>query len=235
MLEFITKNFNFISYFFEFLAMLTGLLCLKKYKGTTTTFFILFLIYIVLIDFTGATFFYDNNFKLTTYLRSIGFNSMSWYNLFWIFGTVLLILYYIYSVLRNNFNRRFILVLGGVYFVLMLSHFYIYPNVFFKAHDSYYQFTGAFTLLIGCSVYFIELINSETISNALKTYSFYALSAILIWWLIVTPILFFEAYNTVVDFDFVYLKRRIFVFANIFMYSCFAIGLIISKPQPHYV
>ncbi|WP_161804990.1 hypothetical protein [Lacinutrix mariniflava] len=123
------------------------------------------------------------------------------------------------------------MVLVIIFSVLILGHLFMHPLIFFRENHSFYQLSGAFTLLIACSIYFIELINSEAINNAFKTYSFYALSGVILWWIIITPILFFDAYNTVSDWDFVNLKRRIFVFANIFMYSCFAIGLIVSKPH----
>ncbi|WP_157811531.1 hypothetical protein [Lacinutrix sp. Bg11-31] len=211
--------------------MLTGIFCFNKYKNTSTRIFIFFLIYVVFVDFTGATYFYDINFKPTAYLRSIGFNSKPWYNLLWLFGSMLFVMYYIYNVLHKKYNKILILAVTVIFTTLMLGHFFIYPQVFFKTHSSYYQLVGAFTLLIGCAIYFIEFINSESITYALRTYSFYALSAVLIWWLIVTPILLFEAYNTISDIDFVNLKRRIFVFANMFMYGMFAFGLVISKPQ----
>ena len=231
MLKLITDNFNFISYAFEFLAMLTSILCFNKYKNTSTKIFVYFLIYIVFVDFTGATYYYHIDFAPTTYLRSIGFNSKIWYNIFWLFGSVLFVLYYIYIVLQRKCNKNYISVLAMLFILLMLGHFFMYPQVFLKQHCSYYQLLGAFSLLVGCSIYFIEFINSESIRYAFKTFSFYALSAVLIWWIIITPVLLFEAYNTEADWDFANLKRRIFVFANIFMYSCFAIGLIVSKPH----
>ena len=231
MLEFFTNNFNHISYAFELLAMITGVFCFKKYRGTTTIIFIFFLIYVVFVDFTGATYFYNINFTPTKYLENIGFNSKAWYNLFWLFGSVLFVLYYVFKVLQKKKSKRTIIILASVFSILILGHFFINPQVFFGEHHSIYQLAGAFTLLIGCSIYFVELVNSEAITYALKTFSLYALSAILLWWLIVTPILFFDAYNTESDWDFANLKRRIFVFANIFMYSCFIIGLIVSKSE----
>ena len=139
--------------------MLTGLFCLKKYKGTTTRIFIFFLIYVVFIDFTGATYFYKIKFLPTEYLGDVGFNSKAWYNLFWLFGSILFVLYYIYHVLQRKGNKRIIIVLVSIFTALMLGHFFISPQVFFKEHHSFYQLTGAFSLLIGCSIYFIELIN----------------------------------------------------------------------------
>lgn len=211
--------------------MLIGIFCLNKYKETTTIIFICFLIYVVFVDYTGATYFYNINFTLTSFLVDKGFNSKAWYNLFWYFGSVIFVLFYIYNVLQSRRHKMIIFILMLVFALLILGHFLLYPKVFFGEHHALYQLAGAFSLLIACSVYFIELVNSESINYTFKTFSFYALIAVLIWWLIVTPILFFESYNTESDWDFANLKRRIFVFANIFMYSCFAIGLLVSKPQ----
>ena len=230
MLKFITENFSFISYGFEFLALLVGLLCYKKYKGTSTIIFIYFTLFVVFVDYSGATYFYNISFPLTTFLKEIGFNSYAWYNLFWFYGSVVFVLYYIYVILKLQRNKRILITIFLIFTILTLGYYSMYPKLFFNIHSSFIQLLVAFTLLIASAIYFVEFINSESIINALKTFSFYALTAVLIWWLIVTPILLFDAYNSELDWDFANLKRRIFVFANIFMYSCFAIGLIVSKP-----
>jgi len=121
-------------------------------------------LYVVFVDCIGATYFYFDNFPITSHLTSIGFKPKAWYNLLWLFGSILFVLFYIHSVLAQK------------------------HLVFMRC-------------------------------------------ALLIWWLVVTPILFFDAYNTEADWNFANLKRQIIVFANIFMYSIFIIGLIVSKPE----
>ena len=231
MLKFLTDNFSFIVYGFEIAAMLVGILCYKKFNGTTTQIFIYYLMYVAFVDCFGATFFYLKEFPITSFLISNDVKSVAWYNFFWFFGSIVFVLYYIYRVLKIKKNKRFLQLITVLFIIIILGHFIINPEVFFKQHHSLYQLLGAFSILISVSVYFIEFISGDEITKAFKSFSFYALSALFIWWIIVTPILLFDAYNTAADWDFANLKRRIFLFANIFMYSCFIIGLIMSKPE----
>lgn len=231
MVDFLTKYFNYITYVFEFFALIVAVFCFKKFKHTATRVFIFYIAYVMFVELVGISFFYFKSFPITKYLISLNFYSTAWYNLAWLFGSVIFVLYYIQKVLENKKNKWIVRVLNVMFLVIMLSHFLLYPNVFLKEHHPLYQFLGAFSILIACSIYFLEFVNSNKLLNAFSTFSFYALSALLIWWLIITPILFFNIYNTEADWDFANLKRRIFVFANIFMYSCFAIGLIVSKPK----
>jgi len=75
------------------------------------------------------------------------------------------------------------------------------------------------------------LLKSDDLLNLSKSFAVYATFGLFLWWLITTPIIFYETYNTTADWDFANLKRRVFLFANIFMYTCFVLGLIASKPQ----
>ena len=90
---------------------------------------------------------------------------------------------------------------------------------------------GACSLLICLTLYFIELLQSSLVLDFKRLLSFYVSIAIFTWWLIITPLVFFEIYNTIEDYDYANLKRLIFLFANVFMYTCFTIGLIVSKPK----
>ncbi|MCB0447396.1 MAG: hypothetical protein KDD03_07775 [Gelidibacter sp.] len=103
--------------------------------------------------------------------------------------------------------------------------------MFLKTHASFYQLSGALATIFCIALYFIQLLKSDAIVVMFTTFGFYASVGLFVWWLIVTPVLFFDVYNTTSDWDFANLKRRIFLFANIFMYTCFSVGLIISKPQ----
>ena len=77
----------------------------------------------------------------------------------------------------------------------------------------------------------MEILLSDTILVFYKSINFYISVAILIWWLIITPIVFFEKYNTTSDWDYVFLKWQIKLFANICMYLTFTFALIFCKPE----
>jgi hypothetical protein len=231
MLEFLTSNFNFIIYGFELLAALVGILCLVKFRNTTTQYFIYFLIYVVFVEFIGASLVYFPKFTAVSMIRSIGIRAINWYNLFWFFGSILFVLFYFHSLIKL---KPFKVIIKGVsvfFTLIMLVHFILYFEIFMNSHPKIYQFLGLFATFICISLYFIEFLKSDYILHIFKTFGFYASVGLLLWWLIITPVIFFDDYNTVSDWDFANLKRLIFLLANIFMYSCFTIGLIISKPK----
>lgn len=231
MLKFLTDNFNFITYGFEIVTALIAILAYRKYKNSATKYFIYFLVYIVFVELVGASFVYFPTFPIISYLRSLGFRSTSWYNLFWMFGSLLFILHYYSNILKIRLNVLMIKILTFLFVFLFLGHVFLNFNAFLKSHSPIYQLLGAFATFICVSLFFLEFIKREIVVNAFKTFSFYASAGLFIWWLVITPMLFFDIYNTENDWDFVNLKRRIFLFTNIFMYTCFAIGLIISKPE----
>ncbi|WP_240911269.1 hypothetical protein [Yeosuana marina] len=89
-----------------------------------------------------------------------------------------------------------------------------------------------------CSVfYFIEVLQSDNILTFYKSLNFYISAAIFIWWLIITPIVFYDNYSAyevdvyVRDWDYIELRKLIYLSANIFMYSTFTFALIFCKPQ----
>lgn len=230
MIEYITQNFNFITYTFELIAALVGLFCFKKYKNYPTKYFIYFLSYIFFVEIIGALLIYTPTILPINLLRSLGFQITIWYNVFWFFGSILFILFYFHSILKLKQFKFSIRVVGFLFSIIMLGHFIIYSDVFKTSHPIRYQFLGLLATFICIAFYFIEFLKSNSILNIFRTFGFYASVGLVLWWLIITPVIFFDFYNTVSDWDFVNLKRRIFLFANIFMYTCFTVGLILSKP-----
>ncbi len=231
MFEFITEYFNYIANGFELFAALTAVICYKTYKNTSTRYFIYFLCYIVFVETVGIGFFYFSEFPVIAFLRDFGLRSVIWYNIFWMFGSVLFVMYYFHSLMKPKLYKTTIKIAVLVFMVAMLGHFCIYPDMFLKTHASFYQLSGALATIFCIALYFIQLLKSDAIVVMFTTFGFYASVGLFVWWLIVTPVLFFDVYNTTSDWDFANLKRRIFLFANIFMYTCFSVGLIISKPQ----
>ena len=231
MLKFLTENFNFITYGFEILAASIAIILYNKYKNTSTKYFIFFLLYIVFVELVGASFLYFSSSTGIIFLRSFGIRSTNWYNVFWMFGSVMFVICYYHSILKLRLNVYIIRVIAFLFTTIFIGHIIFNFEVFLKSHPPIYMLLGAFTTLICVALYFIEFLKGEAIVNAFKTFSFYASASLFIWWLIITPLIFFDIYNTVNDWDFVNLKRRIFLFTNMFMYSCFAIGLIVSVPE----
>lgn len=232
--EFITTNFNFIIYGFELFAALIGILCFNKFKKTKTKYFIYFLIYIFFVEIIGASLIYFPTFPIIKLIRSFGISSINWYNLFWFFGSILFVLFYFHSLIKLKQFKLIIKIVTVLFSLIMLGHFTLYFDVFMISHPKIYQFLGLLATFICISLYFIEFLNSDSILHVFKTFGFYASLGLFVWWLIITPVIFFNNYNTVSDWNFVNLKRQIFLFANILMYSTFAFALVFCKPEIEY-
>lgn len=229
--EFLTKNFNFITYGFELLAALAGILYCKKFKNTTTEYFIYFLIYIFFVEFIGASLLYFATSPPIKLIRSIGIRSINWYNLFWFFGSILFVLFYFHSLMKLKQYKVIIKIVALLFSLVMLGHFILYFEIFMTSHPKIYQFLGLLATFICITLYFIELLKTDSILHIFKTFGFYASFGLFLWWLIITPVIFFDHYNTISDWSFVNLKRQIFLFANIFMYTTFIFALVFCKPE----
>ena len=97
--------------------------------------------------------------------------------------------------------------------------------------------SGAVVIFLCTVFYFIETLNSNRILTFYKTINFYISAAIFIWWLIITPLVFYDVYFTYEignpnrDWSFLFLRWQIYMFANIVMYITFTLALIWCKPQ----
>ena len=229
MLEFITQNFNFIVYLFEINALIIGVCFLNKGTNKSTKIFVFYLGYIVFVELVAFLLLYLKELAFIDYLIEEGVTSISWFNLFWFYGGIMFTLFYYHSLLTYIMFKRILKIVAVLFSLIMLSHFLIFSKSFFTAHSFLYQISGLIVILICVTLYFIEFLNNENVLNIFHSFSFYVALGLFSWWLIITPVTFFASYNTSADWDFANLKRRIFLFANIFMYTCFAAGFIISK------
>lgn len=230
-LKYLTENFNFITYGLEILAALVGVFSYKKYKNTNTKWFIYFLFYVVFVEYVGASLMYFRLHWVASFVHRFGIRSTSWYNLFWFFGSTLFLLVYYYKLLYNKLNKQLLLGLAIVFVIVFTSYTVFNFQDFLKSHPLIYSMLCASVIFLSVSLYFIDFIKRDAIVNAFSTFSFYVSIVFLIWWLIITPTLFFNSYNTENDWDFVNLKRRIFLFSNMFMYLTFTFALIWCRPQ----
>ena len=75
------------------------------------------------------------------------------------------------------------------------------------------------------------MLQSYKVLNFYNELYFYISSAFLIWYLITTPLIFYQIYFSTADWSFIFLKWQIFLFANVFMYLTFTFALIYCKPE----
>ncbi len=230
--EFLLKYYNTITFSVEILAAVTGLILYKKYKLTAAKFFIWFLIYLVIYDFSGSYVNYTKDNQVFSFLQGTVFiRNFWWSTLCWKIGAICFFAFYFNKVLNNKAFKKIIKYSAYTFFTF--SVIYIICNW----HDYFIRFfpiisiLGAVIVFICTVFYFIEILQSDRILTFYRSINFYISAAIFIWWLIITPLIFYDIYNTNKDTDFLFLKWQIYLFANILMYLTFTFALIFCNPE----
>ncbi|WP_299888068.1 hypothetical protein [uncultured Lacinutrix sp.] len=230
--EFLRLNYSKITLGVEVLAAVTGLLLFKKYRYTAAKYFIYFLVYIVFCAYIARYVKYINNEGFLNFLEGTVFQTNHWWStLTWKIGAVVFFSFLYQKILKRE-RDKYIVKYSRIGF-LLFSLLYIILNfkAFFTQFFPIISVLGAIVILTCAVLYFMQMLKSERILDFYKSLNFYISSAILLWWLIITPLIFFDIYFSKSDLDFVFLKWQIYLFANIFMYTTFTIGLIVSKPE----
>lgn len=214
------------------MAAVTGVILFKKYYSTAAKFFIIFLIYIAICDLLSAYTYLVRNNGVLSFLDTTPFRSNHWWStLYWEIGAVIFYSFYYCELIKTNLYK--IIIKYSCFSFLAFSLVYIvvnfkdYFNSFFPAIAVF----GALVILLCVVVYFIEILLSDQILTFYKSLNFYISAAILLWWLIATPLVFYNIYFSSADWDFVILQDTIYILSNILMYSTFTFGLIYSKPE----
>ena len=231
MVDFLTSNFNFIIYGFELLAAIVGILCYKKFKNTATLYFIYFLVYLSICDFLGSYTYYIANNGFFSFLKGTLFvKNYWWFTLFWEVLAIVFFTYYYNRILENDKFKG--VIKYSAFAFILFSVVYIGLNIgaYLNSSLPIISILGAIIIFLCAGFYFIEILLSDKVLEFYKSINFYISVAIFFWWLIITPIVFFEKYNSTSDWDFVFLKWQIILFANISMYLTFTFALIFCKP-----
>jgi len=234
--EFFRENYSFLTNTFEILAAITGLFLLKKYKYSDTKYFIYFLVYIAILELIGGypSYFSDyaflSDFK-AAFKGTLFQSNYWWYNIFWTIGSALFYSFYFGKILKTKLFSKIIKFSGMLFFTSSIIYIATHWSDFFNSTIVFNQIFGEVMVVLCVVLYFIEMLQSETILSFYKSINFYISSTILIWWLVITPLVFFQIYFLNVDWSFIILRWQIYLFMNIFMYSSFTIALIWCKPQ----
>lgn len=234
--EFLKTNYSFLTKFFEFIAAITAILCYKKYKNTTIKYFIYFLVYVALIEFVGGipgyVEKYDFLFDIKEKLKGTIFEkNYWWYTISWNIGAPIFYSFYFRKILKDNmfintlkFTSFLFLVSSIIFIVLNLKAFFISSFPFINIF-------GTLMILLCVVFYFIEFLKSDEILIFYKSINFIVSTTIFLWWLVITPLVFYQIYYSKADWDFVILRWQIYLFANICMYLTFTFALIWCKPE----
>ncbi|WP_055445744.1 hypothetical protein [Lacinutrix mariniflava] len=236
MKAFLIEYYSIITKLFELMAAITGLICYRKFKNTNVKYFIFFLIYILFVENIGNYPVYvENNesFKwLSIYFEDTVFEeNYWWFQIFWTVASTLFFLFFFRKNLNNFYVKQ--VVKYGMYSYIIVStliislQWEILKNTYFQSIDV----ISFFIILFIVSAYFIQILKSEKVLLFYHHFPFYVACGILVFSILTTPLTFFEGYFNTSDWNYIILKWQVFLFANIFMYSVFSIGLIVCKPE----
>lgn len=234
--EFLRQNYSFITKSVEIMAAITGLLLLNKYKYSATKYFIYFLVYVAIVELIGAypryfaTYDFLNEFK-TAFKGTLFEHNFWWYNIFWVIGSALFYSFYYIKILKTKLYIKIIKFSSILFFVSSIIYIAMHWHAFFNSSISFIRVFGAMIVLLCVILYFMEVLQSDKILIFYRSINFYISATIFIWWLVITPLTFYNVYYSTADWTFIILRWQIFLMMNIFMYLTFTIVLIWCKPQ----
>lgn len=236
MFEFINKYTTQLNDGVLIASAIIAVIYFKKYKNYNSKIFIYYMIYVALVDFFGSYPMYLikiealSNIKLFvdgTHFR----RNYWWFTIFWNIGSAVFLSYYFQKTYKSEIFTK---VVRYVCLLFVISSFVyiIYDlNAFFNSQLKFINIFGALVILICISLYFIELLNSERILVFYKSLNSVAGATLFLWWLIITPLLFYEVYFSLEDKSYLVLRGQVYLFSNLFMYTTFSIALIFCNPQ----
>ncbi len=230
--EFLRQNYYLLTYSVEALAAVAGIFCYKKYKDTAAKYFICFLIYTFFVDFFGWYPDYFKIFGLEHLIEGTVFQrNHLWYTVFWVTGSAFFYSFFFIRILKTKLFKRILTYCTLAAVVIVLFQFIFNFDKFYTGNITTLSVVSPLVIFVAVILYFIETLLTDKILDFYKSLYFYISSVLLIWWLIITPVSFFEIYFSSADWNFVFLKWQIYLFANMFMYLTFTFALIFCKPE----
>ncbi|GGK16235.1 hypothetical protein GCM10007962_08220 [Yeosuana aromativorans] len=238
MQDFLLNNYSLLTHCFEAMAALTGLFLFNRYKYSTAKYFIYFLVYVIVGDFTNMYTWLVYPDKLLGFLMGTLIEKNYWWStLFWRIGAIMFFAFYYRKVIKNQSFKKVIKYTSYGFLSFSVGYILLNWKAFFTSYFPIISILGAIIVFLCTVFYFIEILRSDEILTFYKSINFYISFAIFIWWLIITPIVFYDNYTSYEvsvyqrDWDYIKLRRFIYLSANIFMYSTFTFALIWCRPQ----
>ncbi|WP_417236187.1 hypothetical protein [Bizionia paragorgiae] len=230
--EFFRQNYFLLTNSTILIAVFAGLFSIKKYKGSPESFFIIIIFYLFAIELIGN---YPRLYGKIEFLEPL-YNSVFrknywWYTLAFDIGVILLFSVLYQKIIKSIAFKRVIKVATILYFGFSVIFILINYQDLFKQTFPVFQLLGALIILMCCAFYLFELLQSDAVLQMHKHLYFYITIAIFLWWIIVTPLTFYDLYFRSADWNFIILKWQIHLFANMFMYFTFSFALWWCKPE----
>ncbi len=227
-----------LTYSVEFLAAVTGFIFFSKYKNTNVKYFIYFLLLVAISDLLNYyTYFVRPKLALEFLIGTKFEKSHWWSNIYWSVGAIVFFAFYYRKILNSKSSKKIIKVASYCFLVFSIIYIFLNRSLFFNHFFIVLDLSGAFIVFLCTVLYFIEILNSEKLLVFYQSINFYISAIIFIWWLIITPMAFYDVYFEYeigighFDKDFLKLRNSVYLFANIFMYLTFTFAFIWCKPE----
>ncbi len=211
---------------------ITGVFLFNRYKNTKAKNFIYFLVFVSLIEIIGAYPSFFKRIEIYDLIEDtfIG-NNYWWYNIFWVIGVPLFLQYYYRTILQNQLYKKLLFYFSILMIIVSLLTIVFDLNAFLTSFVLIIEALSFILVILCVTFYFLEILQSEKILSFYKSIHFYISVSLFIWWIITTPLVFYESYSSNEDWNYVILKWQIKLFANFLMYSIFTFALIWCRPR----
>ena len=234
--EFIRENHFYLNEGVIILAALVGLIFFKKFKNTPTRYFIYFLLYVVVIELLGYYPSFSKKYQWLDWLKRLTENTVFeenylWYAIFWQLGSAIFLSFYFNRILINENYKNVIKYSLLAFLIFAIVNSCINYHVYYNNTITSIWLLGVCQITLCVTLYFLEILGSDRIMSFYKSVEFYVAAVFFIWFLIKTPLNFYQIYYSQADWSFVFLKRDIILFANMFMYLTFTFAFIYCRPN----
>ena len=154
-----------------------------------------------------------------------------WFTIFWNLGSAVFLSFYFHKILDTKLFKQIVKIVGVLFVLIFVAYLCIDIKVLFESQIRFLNILGGMVIINCIVLYFIEILSSNKILDFLYSFDAFASSTLFIWWLIVTPLIFYDVYFSSSDWNFVILRLSVYFYANIFMYSMFSFALYWCIPE----
>jgi hypothetical protein len=235
-MDFFLNNYILFVHFVEVLAAVVAIFCYDKYKQTPVKYFIYFLVYVAIMELIGAypTFVekYESLSEAKEFLKGTKFEENNWfYTIFWTIASAVFYSFYLGQFIESDYSIKVIKYITSIFIISSLVYILLNWNSFFVSSFYFVDIFSASVILLSVVLYFIEVLKSQKVLIFYKSINFYIAAVLLIFFLIKTPLLFYDVYFSRSDMDYLRLNATISILCIAFMYVTFSFALIWCKPQ----
>ena len=210
----------------EVFAALAGILCFKKFKNDKASkYLIYFLIYINCIEILASyTVIIDANPSFSslkeTLKNTVFKKNYWWYFLTWFIGANVFFSCYYYLIAENTSIKKAIKLILFLTLIFQFIFFVLFMSSSNYDYMIYAEVIDLFVIVFLISSYFIQLLNLENIISFYKLLPFYVSIGTLVFFIVTTPLTFFERYFTLSDPEYISLKYSIKLINFLQLYLC---------------